>query len=792
MNTRQKILKLFGSDGYVPMRRMKLISTLKFKKDEAQHVYNQIDQMLESGEIARVKKDHYYIPKDVAFLSGRIIFRQNGSAVLIPDANPSSKGYPIKSEDTSVAMHGDTVLAKKIDRKRSRNNLMKRQYGRNDKREENPNLRVVQILRRKRINVSGTLKKRGHLTHVVPDDPRIIREIIIPDPQNSNTHPVPKHGDKVVVRLLEWKKRHLSPEGEIIKVLGRTHEPETELKAILFNYNLNQQFPVAVEKQIKGIPNNLRSKDIGNRKDCRQIFTFTIDPDDAKDFDDALSLEVLANGNVRVGVHIADVSAYIKPNSALDREAKKRGNSTYLVGAVIPMLPQVLSNGLCSLVEAEDRLTKTCFITFNKSADVLNAEFSNTVICSNKRLTYKQAHAFLTLKDIESIRKTPLPPEHQTGSIGRTLEEISEKDMSILKTHIEKLWLIASKLRARRFQNGSLDLSMTEIKIYVDENGYADHIERQYNDESHQLVEEFMLCANEQIARVIRKTNIPSIYRVHEKPDKDKLKELRETMHAFGIQCGNLDKPREMTNLLKKLKEHPQGYTLKVQILRSFNQAQYRASADGHYGLSKPDYTHFTSPIRRYSDLIVHRVLDGYLHKIGSDSCLPDPDISYTQRALESICDHVSITERNSIDAERESVKLKLLEFYEKELRKEKKQHFKAIITDIKNNGLFVELTDTLAYGMVNISTLEDDFYHISSEGTALTGQRWQRTYSLGEYILVQVDRVDRFKRQIDFRIVLKTNTDQKDKKCRSLKVRVDSQARNELENLAKKTQSIK
>ena len=561
--------------------------------------------------------------------------------------------------------------------------------------------------------------------------------------------------------MLEWKQRHLNPEGEIIEVFGRTHEPDAEFKAILYKYDLNPRFPSAVEQQTKDIPDVVRSEDIGNRQDCRDLFTFTIDPDDAKDFDDALSLELLEDGKTRVGVHIADVSAYVKPGSPLDREAQERGNSTYLVGTVIPMLPHALSNGLCSLVEAEDRLTKTCFITFNDSADISEVKFANTVINSNKRLTYKQAYAFMQMDDLAEIRNTPLPPKHQTGSTGRSLDKVTDEEMATLKKYIGKLWQIAKQLRERRFRKGSLDLDMTSVKIYVDEEGYADRIEKEFNDESHQLIEEFMLSANEQVARTMKKQDFPCIYRVHDEPEEEKLKELRETMQSFGVQCGNLQKPREMTLLLKKLKEHPQGYTLKVHVLRSLKQAQYRASADGHYGLSKPDYTHFTSPIRRYSDLIVHRILDGYLCKTRADSALREPEIRYNQGKLESLGDHISVTERNSVDAERESVKTKLLEFYDRELQKEQKQHFKAIITDVKNHGLFVELTDTLAFGMVHISTLDDDFYHPNPEGTALIGRRKKRTYALGQYIMVQVERVDRFKRQIDFRVVL---TDDRDK----------------------------
>lgn len=755
MDLRQKLLKLFGAKDYVPMRRMEIISTLKLDQDDTKQAHALLDQMLERGEIARLKKDRLCIPEDADLVSGRIIFRQSGSAILIPDANPAGDGYPIQAEDTAVAMHGDTVLARKIEQPRRAYRGKGRQQRPAYDPDEKPNVRVIRILKRARTTIPGTLEQGRHATYVIPDDPRIIQDILVPDPKNSGLRPIPKKGDKVVVKLLEWKQRHLNPEGEIIEVLGRTHEPDAEFKAILYKYDLDPKFPAAVEKQTESIPDTVRPEAIGKRLDCRDIFTFTIDPDDAKDFDDALSLELLEDGQLRVGVHIADVSAYVKPNSPLDREAQERGNSTYLVGTVIPMLPHALSNGLCSLVEAEDRLTKTCFITFNDRADILHVEFANTVICSNKRLTYKQAYAFMMLDDFDAIRKTPLPPKHQTGSTGRSLDEVSEDEMQTLKKHIDQLWQIAAQLRGRRFRKGSLDLDMTSVKIYVDEEGYADRIEKEHNDESHQLIEEFMLAANEQVARVMKKENFPCIYRVHDEPEEEKLKELRETMLTFGVQCGNLSKPREMSAMLKKLKEHPQGYTLKVNVLRSLKQAQYRATSDGHYGLAKPDYTHFTSPIRRYSDLIVHRVLDSYLHKIGADSALDEPDIRYTQGKLESLGDHISVTERNSVDAERESVKTKLLEFYDRELKKETKQHFKAIITDVKNHGLFVELTDTLAFGMVHISTLDDDFYHPNHEGTALVGRRKQRTYALGQYIMVQVERVDRFKRQIDFRVVL-------------------------------------
>ena len=758
MELYEQILNLLSAEDYVPVRKEAISATLKLNPQETKEAGQLILKMLESGEIVRLKKDKICLPDDADLVSGKILFRQNGAATLMTDTSNkkpsfSNSSYSIAAEDTGVAMHLDLVLARII-RQPLRKRPKKGKQSRNNEPDEVPGARVIRILKRTRETIPGTLKKSRHAHYVIADDPRVVQDILVPEPANCGIKPIPQLDDKVVVRLLDWTQRHLNPEGEIVEVLGRTHEPDAEFKAILHQYNLAPQFPSSVQEQTKNFPDHVRNKDISGRKDCRSLFTFTIDPDDAKDFDDALSLEELDDGNTRIGIHIADVSAYVKPGTPLDAEAQTRGNSTYLVGTVIPMLPHALSNGLCSLVEAQDRLTKSCFISFSEKADIVDVEFANTVIRSNKRLTYKQAYAFMTEDHLDTIRKTPLPPKHQTGSTGRSLKEVDDDEMKQLRQHIRKSWKIADQLRKRRLRNGSLDLDMDSVKIYVDEEGYADRIEKEINDESHQLIEEFMLCANEQVARITKRTNTPSIYRVHDEPEDEKLQELRETMATFGVSCGNLSKPHEMSKLLKKLKTHPQGYTLKLQVLRSLKQAQYRASADGHYGLAKPDYTHFTSPIRRYSDLIVHRILDSYLHKNGSESAPDNLAIRYTQAKLQSLGEHLSITERNSAEAEREFAKTKLIEFFERELKKPEKQSFEAIITDLKNHGLFIELRDTLTFGMVHVSTLDDDFYLLNKDSTAFIGRRSKNKYALGQTIRVQVERVDRFKRQIDFRIV--------------------------------------
>lgn len=739
------------SKDYVPQRIEQIASLLELSQKDQRKLRRVLRTEVEAGRIARLRNDRYALPSDVDLISGKILFRQSGSARLLPvDAIGTKLGepYPIHAEDTGVALHGDLVMCRihREGKGRSRR-------GRKDNANEQPNVRVLQILQRASTTLTGELKRSRAAFYVVPDDPRIIPDILVQDPARSKVKPRPKTRDKVVVRLDPWEQRHLNPTGTIVEVLGKSGEPFAEYRAILRKYGLNPEFPDAVENELEKIPGQVRDQDRVGRLDYRNRTIITIDPDDAKDFDDALSLESLPGGLTRVGIHIADVNAYVRPGTALYQEARTRGNSTYLVGTVIPMLPHALSNGVCSLVEDEDRLTKSVFLDYNSKGQIRNVEFANTVIRSRKRLTYKQALAFLESDDFNQIRKTPLPPKHQTGSTGRNLEEVSNKEMKEIMDLIRGLWKIAARLRKERMRNGSLDLDMEEVKIYVDENGYADRMETIEYDISHQLIEEFMLAANEAVARSLRDNDIPALYRVHDAPDDDKLQELQEYMATVGIQTGDLSQRKNMTNLLIRLKDHPQGYSLRIQVLRSLKQACYRNSPDGHYGLHKTNYTHFTSPIRRFSDFVVHQQFERLLKKSGHPTAKEKLPYRNTQKNLLGLGEHLSLTERNSQEAERESVKTKLLEFFERELQKDRKSVFDAIIVDIKNHGLFVELTGSMAFGLVHVSTIRDDIYHLNSEGTALIGRRKKRRFEMGDSLKVSVEKVDRYKRQIDFQI---------------------------------------
>ena len=674
-------------------------------------------------------------------LIGRIQFRLGGSAYVVREsivgetAEPALQIFP---EDTGVALPGDRVLA--------------REYpGRRGKRPGEKIGAVVRVLARDRNTIVGELRRGKRSFIVVPDDPRLSREVFVTDPAKSGISPVPREGDKVAVELAAWTSREQPITGILTSRLGRTHEPRAELLGIFLKYNLATEFPPEVEREAAGLPDRVQPRDLTHRLDYRAKAVFTIDPDDAKDFDDALSYEELPGGDVKIGVHIADVSHYVRPGTALDREAQRRGNSTYLVGVVVPMLPEKLSNGLCSLVEAQDRLCKAVFLTFDRKGHLHDTSCANTVIRSRKRLTYKQAYTLLFTDDLAQIRALPLPPKHQTGSTGRALRELSDAELGDLQTWIRALWSIASRLRQDRMAHGSLDLDMPETKIVVDAKGYADRIERIEHDESHQLIEEFMLAANEAVARLTRRHKLPSLYRVHDDPDPERLIELRGLLATHDIKVGDLTHRAELVKLLATLSQHPQGYTLRTQLLRSLKKAVYRHTSDGHFGLHKKDYTHFTSPIRRYADLVVHRVFDHYLEKSAGPQAAAGPRTGYALPHVERLGEHLSLTEVNSTEAERDSVKVKILEFFERELARKPRVRFAAIITDVRSNGVFIELLESMTYGFIAAAALGDDHYSLNDQGNALVGRKRKRRFEINGRLEVVVDKVDRYKRLIDF-----------------------------------------
>lgn len=738
MNLSERLFAQLSRRNYVPAPAEALAKEWRLNPKQRRAFATEVGELVRSGRIALIKHDRLCLPREADLVTGTINFRQKGSAMVAPEVRATEPRKPaifISGEDTGVALQGDKVIVRL----------------RSPKERDFPHFlkpgelagRVIKILERGAATLTGTLQRGNTYFYVTPDDPRIPHDIIVADPTKAHLRPPAVVGDKVIVQLNEWKERHLNPDGVVTQRLGRAFEPRAELAAIFHKYNLPTSFPDAVVREAAAIPPEVQPADLAGRRDYRAVPTFTIDPDDAKDFDDALSVEYLDGGEIRIGVHIADVSHYVKPGTAIDREAQQRGNSTYLVGTVVPMLPEKLSNGLCSLVEAKDRLTKAAIFTFTRSGAIKSVDFANTVICSRKRLTYKQAYALMFEDDHAKIRRLPLPGAHQTGSTGRALNELSQAELTELQKWVRQLWTLGSKLRRERMAGGSLDLDMPETKIFVDAEGYADRIEKIENDESHQLIEEFMLLANEAVARLTRSNRLPSLYRVHDDPDETKLADLRQFLTTFNIKTGDLMQREEVVRLLAQLKNHPQGFILRTQLLRSMRKACYRATPDGHYGLNKKDYTHFTSPIRRYSDLVVHRVFGTWLAK----------QPGYRAAHIDQLAEHLSLTEINSTEAERDSVKVKLMEYFDREAERKKKTVFSAIITDVRNHGFFIELADAGAFGMVPVSSLQDDFYVLNGAGTAFIGRKTKRKFELGHKIDVVVMKVDRQRRLIDFTV---------------------------------------
>ena len=715
---KNKILQLLRLPKYQPLDAAGIAKALRLQSAQQNEVRAVLRDLEQRGEIARIRKDHYVLPQEADLVTGVLEFTQGGSAFLISEI----KGGPdlfISSENTGTAMHRDRVVAR----------VMHEGVGERVRPGKKREGRVIRILQRANETTVGTLQRSKQFFHILPDDPRLGRDILI-QPDWSKLPRPPQIGDKVVVKLAPWESRHVSPEGEIVEVLGPASEPEVAILSIIRKHHLPTEFPDGVLREVDRVPETIDEHEIARRVDCRATMICTIDPDDAKDFDDAVFVERTHDG-WRLQVHIADVSHYVKLNSALDKEALQRGNSVYLVDRVLPMLPVKLSNGVCSLRPNEDRLTKAAFIEFNKSGGVKSARFADAVINSKARLTYKQA--------FELLRK----PE--SG-----LRKDSESDpQAEIRERLHVAWELASLLRKNRFAAGSLDLDFPEVKVRLDERGHAIAIEKIENDISHQLIEEFMLAANEAVAHELKTKLVPAMYRIHEDPDPEKLNEYREFAAGYGYKVGDLTQRREVQKLLSAIKGKPEEYAVKLAFLKSLKRATYDTRPVGHYGLAKVNYTHFTSPIRRYADLVVHRALSWQMAR-GKAGQEKHPHFSTGD--LASAAEHISLTERTAADAEKESVKLKKLEFFQNQLNAKKPQKFAVNIVDVRSYGLLVELRDYLLTGLVHVSALADDFYTFDPVRLRFVGRKKRRVFAIGDRLDVIVERVDAYKQQIDFR----------------------------------------
>jgi ribonuclease R len=725
---RRQILALLGGRDYRPLDKIEIGRKLSLKSNERIALRKTLRELERSGEIARIRKNQYVLPAEADLVTGKLSIHQAGYGFLTSET-PGQADIFIAAENTGTAMHGDRVVVR-INRDvpprpaKARARVAFR-HGR-------PEGRVIRILERARDTIVGTLQRSRSFYYVVPDDPRLVHDVYVQVPPRSKLPQAPNPGDKVVVRLEAWESRHVNPEGEIIEVLGPASAPGVDMLSIVRKYDLPVEFPESVLEEANRVPERVDARALEGREDLRDKFSVTIDPDDARDFDDAIHVDKIDNQGWQLGVHIADVAAYVAPESALDREARRRGNSVYLPDRVIPMLPERLSDGVCSLNPGVDRLTHSVFIQFDKEGCAKNARFTKSVIRSVRRLTYKEAFAILNS-----------PPRDQ------------------LDKHLHQAWKLAALLRRKRFAHGALDLDFPEVKVHVDASGMPVRLERVENDESHQLIEEFMLAANEAVARELRHRSIPTIYRVHEDPDPEKLAEYREFVLSFNYKVGDLSHRAEIQRFLASIRGKPEEQALKIGLLKSLKRARYASQPLGHYGLAKANYLHFTSPIRRYADLVAHRALgridarrrpDGPSRTgIAERRPYHDHEPKIDMHEVESIAAHISATERTAAEAEIESVRIKTLEFFQRQLETRNPQVFRANVIDIRNYGLVIELPDVLTTGLVHISSLTDDFYLFQPDHRRLLGRRSRRRFGVGDSVRVFVARVDPFKREIDF-----------------------------------------
>jgi ribonuclease R len=703
----QRLLELLGSPQYQPLNKAELGKRLQITISERAKFARSLADLETVGKITRIRKDRYVLPREADLMVGVIQVNPDGFGYLLNESGDGLGDLYISTENQGTAMHKDRVVVRII-----RDRVLPDRGRRNRSNREG---RVIKVLVRANQTIVGTLQRSKNFYYVVPDEPALVHDIYV-TAQPGGIQRMPEVNDKVVVRLDPWEHRHLNPEGDIIEVLGPAKKPGVDILSIIRKHDLPVAFPDAVLQEADKIPLDIPEKEIRAREDFRSAPIFTIDPDNARDFDDAIHV-IDAEGGWSVGIHIADVSHYVKPGAALDREALRRGNSVYLPDRVLPMLPERLSNGVCSLRPHEDHLTKSVFVEFDRTGRIKSYRFAATVIRSVARFTYRDALAILQREPTKS-----------------------------LESDLHRAWGLAKILRERRFKQGALELDMPEVRVVLDTEGRAVGLVREENDISHQLIEEFMLLANELVARQTRERLIPSIYRVHEEPDAQRLADYRAQIRSYGIEVGDLSSRREMQRFLKLVVGKPEEAALKIGLLRSLRKAAYSPEALGHYGLAKTDYTHFTSPIRRYADLLVHRALASMLsHRKGKP--LRSLDLAATS-------EHISMTERTATDAEREAVRLKKMEYFDGLARKP--HRLEGTILDVRNYGLLVELKEALVVGMIRISSLDGDFFVFDPVQQRITGRRSKMSFAVGDRVVVRIARVDTFRQRIDFGFVAK------------------------------------
>lgn len=700
---KENIIAIFRTEANLSFNYKQIAAKLRAEdSDTKELIHKAIDSLCNEGAIEQIHRGKYQMGKNQAYITGKVDLARNGYGFIVTDEYPEDIFVSMKNLNT--AGHGDTVKIYL--------------FAKNKK--SRPEGEVVEVIKRAKETVVGIIEISKNFAFLVPDGKQTASDIFIPlKSLNGATN-----GVKAQVRIIEWPAGNKSPIGEVLYVLGKPGDNNTEMHAILAEFDLPISFNPEVEAAAHKLSDKISEKEYKVRKDFRNITTFTIDPADAKDFDDALSLRKLDNGNWEVGVHIADVTHYIKPGDILEEEAAQRATSIYLVDRVVPMLPERLSNGVCSLRPNEEKLCYSAVFEFNDDAEIQSQWFGRTVILSDRRFAYEEAQKII---------------------------ETGEGD---LKDEILTLNRLARKIRDDRFKKGSISFERDEVKFEIDENGKPLRVYYKVMAEANELIEEFMLLANKKVAEYCTGLmKVPSpprvgkgktmVYRIHDQPNMEKLNNFASFVTKFGYEISTVS-PKKISDSLNQLLESVQGKKeqnlIETLALRSMAKAEYSTVNIGHYGLSFKHYSHFTSPIRRYPDMMAHRLLTYYLE----GGTPPDAN------ALEDQCKHSSDMEKRAVDAERASIKYKQVEFMSDKLG----QEFEGVISGVTEFGFFVELIETKCEGLVPMRDLVDDFYEFDEDNYCITGKRYKKKYQLGDTVKVEVARANLLKKQLDFKLV--------------------------------------
>ena len=654
-------------------------------------------EMAFDGELIETSPGKYKAPMRTNFATGTFVRRSNGKNSVITDGDGES--IFVAERKSMHALNGDKVKV----------NIAAHRRG------AEPEAEVVEIIEKKDQVFIGQLKVEKHYGHLLTDSKFLAVDIFIPKAKLKNG----KTGDKAIVRITHWPEDDKNPKGEVVDILGRHGENNAEIHAILAEYGLPYKYPQAVERAADKIEAGITPEVIASRLDMRKATTFTIDPRDAKDFDDALSITYLPNGNYEIGVHIADVTHYVKPGSIIDREAENRATSVYLVDRVVPMLPEHLCNGICSLRPNEEKLAFSCIFEMDNNARIIKHKITRTVIESNRRFTYEEA------------------------------QEIIESGYGEYSQEILTLDRLAKILRKERYENGSVEFNRCEVRFDIDETGHPIGVFFKESKDANKLIEEFMLLANKTVAREIgcvsgKKKAKAFVYRVHDEPDPEKLSELSKLSRTFGYKVKDSgsarDVNRSINRMLSELKGKGEENFLSTVAIRAMAKAIYTTVNVGHYGLGFEYYTHFTSPIRRYPDMMVHRLLTRYL----------DGGRSASKPKYEELCDHSSSMEQLAASAERASIKYKQVEYMADRMG----ITYEAIISGVTEWGLYAEIIENKCEGLIPMRDLDDDYYEFDERNYCLVGRRTHKRYALGDTVRIQVARCNLEKKQLDFALV--------------------------------------